>query len=112
MSITTESASATIIPFPARTPPAPVPQAKPAIEGAERLTLALANLNKALLSQRAAMASWQSALGDLREVTKRLGTSMRTYQSSLTTLDTQVGNLRDQAKKLEAWADREIARSH
>jgi hypothetical protein len=104
--------SATIIPFPARPLPEPEAASKPPVEGTERLTNALANLNKALITQRAAMASWQSALGDLRDATKRLGTSMRTYQSSLATLDGQVQNLRDQAKQLEAWADRQLAQGN
>ena len=97
-----ESATAEIIPFPARpVPPAPVPRRK---AEDERLALALANLNDALTKQRAAMAAWKASLIDLRAETERLGASLRRYNQSLSLLDTQVGALRAQAKKLESWA--------
>ena len=110
-----ESQTAEIIPFPARpvTPAAenPAVQAPAEPTPAEaRLTRALAGLNNAVNTQRAAMAAWKAALGDLRTVTGRLGTSLRTYNESLGHLDARVNTLRAEAVKLEAWADDALAK--
>ena len=122
-----ESTSAEIIPFPSRAVPplteaalAPVTPlahsaaAQPATaepNAAEaRLTRALNGLNNAVTAQRAAMAAWRSALGDLRTVTGRLGASLRSYNDSLGHLDARVNTLRTEAVKLEAWADDVLAK--
>ncbi len=111
-----ESATAQIIPFPARpgplvaaaaTPPAPAVEQSAA---EARLSRALAGLNNAVTTQRAAMAAWKAALGDLRTVTGRLGASLRTYNESLGHLDARVSTLRSEALKLEAWADDAMAK--
>ena len=107
---TTATNTATVIPFPNRPAVRQRPDAKPEAPADDRLTQAMANLNKALLSQRAAMVAWKAALGDLRTVTQRLGANMRRYNDSLSNLDTQIDTLRAEAKKLEAWADTEISR--
>jgi hypothetical protein len=70
-----------------------------------RLARALTDLSNALAGQRAAMMAWKAALTDLRTVTGRLGTSLRSYNDSLGRLDTRVKTLRTDAVKLEAWAD-------
>jgi hypothetical protein len=120
-----ESTSAEIIPFrarqaaPAAADPAaqsPAPQSPATRSAAEpspaeaRLTRALAGLNNAVTTQRAAMAAWKAALGDLRTVTGRLGASLRTYNDSLGHLDARVNTLRAEAVKLEAWADDALAK--
>jgi hypothetical protein len=105
-----ESASAEIIQFPARvTAPVASGEAGPATRiptpAEVRLARALTELSEALTSQRVAMAAWKAALGDLRTVTGRLGTSMRSYNDSLGRLDARVKTLRSDAVKLEVWAD-------
>ncbi len=70
-----------------------------------RLNRALIGLNEALVVQRAAVAAWRASLGDLTEVTGRLGASLRGYHDNLGGLDARVANLRGEAVKLEAWAD-------
>jgi hypothetical protein len=121
-----EPTTAEIIPFPTRAV-APVTAdgfaqsteaqsslvQNPAVEpsAAEaRLTRALNGLNSAVTAQRAAMAAWRSALGDLRTVTGRLGASLRSYNDSLGHLDARVSTLRNEAVKLEAWADDVLAK--
>ncbi len=123
------SKNAEIIPFPARVPtqahvkgglPGQItaPQsARGAAPGAAqqspddaRLAAALASLNEALDSQRTAMAAWASALGDLRDVTRRLGTSLVNYNERLSRLDGRVALLRTEAVRLERWADGVLAR--
>ena len=82
----------------------PVPAAVPGA-AEDRLARALTGLNNAVITQRAAMAAWRSALGDLRTVTGRLGASLRSYNDSLGNLDARVNRLRTEAVKLETWAD-------
>jgi hypothetical protein len=113
----TESATAEIIPFPSRpieaaaanTPvpsqPAGPPSQRSEVMEETRLTRALANLNDALTAQRAAVAAWKSSLGELGIVTGRLGVSLRGYNESLGHLNGRVATLREEAVKLEAWAD-------
>jgi hypothetical protein len=106
----TESATAEIIPFPSRsieaaTANAAAPSQPAAAVEDTRLTRALANLNDALTAQRAAVAAWKSSLGELGIVTGRLGATMRGYNESLGHLDGRVATLREEAVKLEAWAD-------
>ena len=101
-----KSTTAEIIPFPARpiTPAVANPAVNAPTQAEARLTLALAGLNNAVTTQRAAMAAWKAALGDLRTVTGRLGASLRTYNDSLGHLDARVKTLRSEAARLEAWA--------
>ena len=84
-----DSATAEIIRFPMRAAvPLRAPAAPVAADPANaRLARALDNLNEALAGQRAAMAAWKTAIGDLRTVTRRLGTSLRGYNDSLGRLD-------------------------
>ena len=79
------SVSAEIIPFPSR---------RPATEGDE-----------ALAGQRAALAAWRSALGDLGTVVSGLGDSLQRYCGNLDTLGTRVAGLHEQAVQLEHTAD-------
>ena len=108
------SATAEIIPFPARTAAttaAPSPARGTAPDPATptpaeaRLSRALADLNNAVTAQRAAMAIWKSSLGDLKHAMRRLNTGLRGYDDVLTRLDTRVVTLRGEAAKLERWAD-------
>jgi hypothetical protein len=109
------SATAEIIQFPTRTaalaaPGQDVPaQVTPSPEEA-RLGKALAGLNEALIAQRTAMTAWKSALGDLRTVTNRLGTSLHGYNHSLSRLNDRVATLRADAVKLQTWADDALSR--
>jgi hypothetical protein len=105
-----ESATAEIIQFPSRmvalAAPDPVLAGFLAPSEAQvRLARALADLNTALISQRSAMVAWKSALGDLRTVSQRLGTSLRGYSDTLGRVNDRVGSLRTEAVELEAWAD-------
>ena len=108
------SATAMIIAFPGRaaTPAAAARAADKGTPSPEeaRLARALANLNEAVTAQRAAMAVWKSSLGDLRTVTRRLNTSLRSYGDSLSRLDARVATLRGEAAKLELWADEAMTR--
>ena len=80
------------------------PMDKAAVNPAEaRLARALVQLNEAVTAQRTAMAAWQSSLGDLRTATRRLNTSLRGYDDTLSRLDARVATLRDEAAKLELW---------
>ncbi len=102
----TNEAVAQIIPFPARRLPAPdVTEPPPAPAGQERLVRALASLNAALADQRAAMAAWQGALAELKQTTQSLTGGLQRYHSSLGALGTKVASLREEAVRLEAWAD-------
>ena len=107
-----ESTTAEIIRFPVRAvvPPRAEAEPGPADPANARLARALDNLNEALAGQRAAMAAWKTAIGDLRTVTRRLGTSLRGYNDSLGRLDTRVNTLREEAVKLEVWADEALAK--
>jgi hypothetical protein len=109
-----ETATAKVIPFPARAvaPAAPLspPRASEPSAAEARLSRALIGLNDALDAQRVAVAAWKSALGELRTVTGRLGSSLRSYNDSLGQLDARVGKLRSEAVKLEAWADDAIVK--
>ncbi len=75
-----------------------------------RLMKALVKLNAALDTQRAAMAAWTSALGDLHGVTRRLGDSLGEYRGQLGLLDSRLSGLRVEAAKLERWADGVVGR--
>jgi hypothetical protein len=105
-----ESATIILFPTPASVP-APSARAKPEPTPAEaRLTRALAGLNDAITTQRAAVAAWKASLGELSTATGRLGSSLRGYNDSLGKLDARVATLRAEAVKLEYWADDVIAK--
>lgn len=93
-----EARSATIIPFPVRTP-----AAAPAVD--DRLTVSLANLTAALEEQRVAVTAWRTVLQDLKTTTAGLHDSLQTYNASLGKLGDGVSAVRDRALALERWAD-------
>ena len=100
-------AVAQIIPFPVRRATAsPAPGPAPALDGQERLARAMASLNAALAEQRAALAAWCGALAELKTTTEGLAGRLRQYHGSLNALGTRVGSLKEEAVKLEAWADK------
>jgi hypothetical protein len=90
--------TATIIAF----PPRPTPAASPPVD---RLTRALESLNTAMLQQRAALAAWRGALGELKATTTGLGESLQHYRTNLRSLGDSVSALQDKARSLEQWAD-------
>lgn len=96
--MTTETQSATIILFPARSRP---PE--------DRLAKALDSLNQAMAEQKAAVAAWRDVLGELKISAAKLDASLRTYRSNLTSLGTSVSALHGMAKALEARADGVLA---
>jgi hypothetical protein len=96
------SATAVIIPFPLRGPTT-------GCDGQERLRRALAGLDEALETQRAAVAAWRAALSDLGGVVSGLGDSLRRYRSSLDALGNRVAGLHAQAVRLERTADAALA---
>lgn len=99
------SASAQIIPFPAR--PTAVP---PPPDGSERLARALALLDAALVEQRTAVATWRDGLTALHTSVAGLDGSLRTYQAQLTALHERTEGVHDAAKRLETWADTALRR--
>ena len=91
--------TAEIIPFPAHPKPEePRPD--------DRLARALASLTTAVMEQKAAIAAWRGALGELKETTSGLGESLQRYQISLGSLSGSVSALRGKAQLMEQWADR------
>jgi hypothetical protein len=92
------SQTAEIIPFPSRPrPEEPRPD--------DRLARALASLTAAMTEQQAAIATWRSALGELKETTSGLGKSLQRYQISLGSLSGSVSALEGKAQLMEQWAD-------
>jgi hypothetical protein len=102
-----DQALAQIIPFPSR----PATAAKSVAhysEGQERLARALASLNAALAGQRMAMATWCGALAELKQTTGNLHGGLQRYHDDLGVLGTRVALLKEEAIKLEAWADKTL----
>jgi hypothetical protein len=79
----------------------PVPPVSPE----ERLARALAKLDAALAEQRAAVGSWRDSMNMLGETMSQLGQSVQTLHVSLEDLAAQNAAVRDEALRLEAWAD-------
>jgi hypothetical protein len=94
---------ATIIAFPKRC------QAPGKDDGHERLRRALIGLDKAIAGQRAAVAAWRTALGELSAVVSGLGESLQRYRGNLDTLSGRVARLHTQAVQLERTADVALA---
>ncbi len=90
--------TAEIIPFPSR-PKHEEPRPD------DRLARALASLTTAMKEQQAAIATWRSALGELKETTSGLGESLQRYQISLGSLSGSVSALEGKAQLMEQWAD-------
>lgn len=101
-----EQARSQVIPFPQRR--ASTPAATVSGEGAN-LARALASLNAALVDQRAAIAAWRLSLTELRRSTQSLSEGLLRYQGNLGTLGTRVAALRQEATRLETWADKVVA---
>jgi hypothetical protein len=78
-------------------------------DGQERLRRALMGLDKAIAGQRAAVAAWRSALGELSAVVSGLGESLQRYRGNLDTLSGRVSRLHAQAVQLERTADVALA---
>ncbi len=93
--------SAEILPFPTRSPTATATQA-PSENPTQRLQSALAALDAAVLKQRAAVTTWQAAIGDLRTTMSGLGTSLHTYRGAIGTLGDRVECLGDVARRIQA----------
>jgi ABC-type transporter Mla subunit MlaD len=87
--------------------PGPAPAVAP--DGHERLRKAMVALEAAVDGQRAAVAEWRKALGDLRTTMSGLGDSMRRYRGNLDALGDRVGTLHAQARQLERTADTALA---
>ncbi len=94
--------SAAIIAFPS--PARPSPTVSSPDDAALRLSAALAALDDAVRSQRAAMADWQGAIGDLQRTMSRLGASVTGYRERLGALDGKICSLGDTARRLQAQA--------
>ncbi len=105
------SASAEIIPFPARIPPAWPTAAGPMTDDPGRLARALALLDLALAEQRAAVTVWQDALATLGSSLAGLEDSLRGYDNRLAGLRDRTDVLHAKALHLEAWADTALAGS-
>jgi hypothetical protein len=99
------SASADIIPFPARPVPAGSAGARAPGADAGRLSRALTKLDLALAEQRAAVAVWQDGLVTLGGSLAGLDGSLRRYGDRLAGLRARTETVHAQAQRLEAWAD-------
>jgi hypothetical protein len=95
------SPTAQIIPFPSRQPHPDDAQ--------ERLRRALAGLEDAIAGQRAAVAAWRKALGELGTVVSGLGENLQRYRGNLDTLGDRVAGLHTQAVKLEQTTEAALA---
>lgn len=89
--------SAEILLFPQRAPAEPAPE--------DRLRHALAALDAALEEQRAAVAEFQSNLGELGDAVGGLENSLRKYACQLTTTHGDALAVQEEARKLEATAE-------
>lgn len=94
--------TADIIAFPGRVDP-------PAVPPEDRLAMALASLNAAMIEQRAALSAWRNALGELKATTVGLDQSLQRYGTNLRALGGSVSALQVKARSLEKWADGVIA---
>jgi hypothetical protein len=97
-----------IIPFPVRETSPPVATPAPEPDGAARLARALASLNGALADQRIAIAAWRSALAELKTTTEGLSAGLQRYHGKLGELGARMTAIKEDANRLEAWADRVI----
>lgn len=89
-----------IIPFPAR------PNADQ-----ERLETSLNSLQSALDEQRRALRDWRFAMAELGISVAGLGAALGSYQQTLGGVETKLGELRENAARLEGWANEVIAES-
>ena len=80
--------------------------ARPAISSDHaRLQTALVRLLAALDAQKAAVAQWRGALGELRQSVTELDNNMACYRRTLTGLASGVNHLTQQAHSLSRTAD-------
>ncbi len=106
-----QSSNGTIIEFRRAqpTPPARAPEGAPELDPRERLRRALATLDQAVVEQRAAVARWRESLAELRGSLAGLGASLGGYNARLGVLAEDVAGLNQQARRMEALADRLLA---
>ena len=57
-----------------------------------------------MMDQRAAMAAWRGAIGELKTSTMGLETSLQRYRANLRSLSSSVSALQAKARSLEQWA--------
>ena len=93
-------ADAVVIPF-----PTPVTAASEQ----QRLRRALADLQTALADQKRALSDWRFAMTELGIGVTGLGQALGCYQDSLGSVETKLNGLREEAVKLESWAETAIA---
>ncbi len=94
-----EHQSAAILAFPAKS------RGQSDDRAQDRLALALAGLDQALATQRAAVVAWRAALADLHEATGGLRRSLSTYDAVLGSLSGECGALSTETRWLAATAD-------
>jgi len=92
---------AIVIPFPTPVTPASEQQ---------RLRRALADLQNALADQKRALSDWRFAMTELGIGVAGLNQALGSYQSSLGSVETKLNGLREEAVKLECWADEALTR--
>jgi hypothetical protein len=93
-------ADAIVIPF-----PTPVTAASEQ----QRLRRALADLQIALADQKRALSDWRFAMTELGIGVAGLGQALGCYQDSLGLVESKLSGLREEAVKLETWAETAIA---
>jgi hypothetical protein len=94
-------AEAIVIPF-----PTPVTAASEQ----QRLRRALADLQNALADQKRALSDWRFAMTELGIGVAGLGHALGCYQDSLGAVESKLTGLREEAVKLECWADEALTR--
>ena len=75
----------------------------------ERLRRALEDLQSALGEQKRALQDWRFAMTELGVGVAGLGHALGSYQSSLGSVEARLVGLRDEARRLENWADGVLA---
>ena len=96
---------AIIIPFPVAHRPSCAAVTSPVLLD-ERLGDALQGLHAALEEQAQAVKAWRFAMAELSVGVSALGHAMAAYDGSLSSLDSKLTGLRNDAAALEAVADR------
>lgn len=88
----------------------PFPTPATAATEQQRLRRALADLQTALADQKRALSDWRFAMTELGIGVAGLNQALGCYQDSLGSVETKLAGLREEAVKLECWADEALSR--
>jgi flagellar biosynthesis chaperone FliJ len=88
----------------------PFPTPATAASEQQRLRRALTDLQTALADQKRALSDWRFAMTELGIGVAGLNQALGSYQNSLGSVETKLKGLREEAVKLECWADEALTR--